>query len=182
MHRPIAVCCALLAVVAGALRAQVTSAATAPRSVPAPAEALLDRLVGDWSMVGQVRGRPVRYVLAARRVLAGRYIELHMTDVNQPPQYEARVFVGADTVAGRILVHWLDSFGATFSVPHGVGAIVGDTLQFQFAYTTGPFRDTFIYHGPARRWTFRLEAGDGRGGWRLFATYDVRPTERAPAR
>jgi hypothetical protein len=181
MLRRIAVSCGLLSVVVEASPAQVASAAAAPRSERVSAEDLLDRLVGDWSMVGQVRGRPVTYTVAARRVLAGRYVELHMTDVNQPPQYEARVFVGADTVPGRVLVHWLDSFGAAFSVPHAAGAIVGDTLQFEFAYRSGPFRDTFIYHGPGRGWTFRLEAGDGRGGWRLFAAYDVRPPERAPA-
>jgi hypothetical protein len=144
-------------------------------------EALLDRLVGNWQMVGQVRGRPVTYTLAARRVLSGRYVELHMTDVSQPPQYEARVFVGADTVPGHVLVHWLDSFGAAFSVPAATGQVVGDTLRFEFAYSTGPFRDTFVYRPTAGTWMIRLESGDSTGGWRLFAEYEVRPSAGPPS-
>jgi hypothetical protein len=36
---------------------------------------------------------------------------------NTPPKYEARVFIGPDTLAGRALAHWLDNFGAVYSVP-----------------------------------------------------------------
>lgn len=151
------------------------AAAQPPAGARPAADSLLDRLVGEWRMTGQVRGRSVTYALTARRVLADRYVELHMRDVARPPGYEARVFVGADTVPGRVLVHWLDSFGAAASVPHGTGRVVGDTLRFEFAYATGPFRDTFVHHGPGRGWTFRLESGDARGGWRPFAEYVVRP-------
>jgi hypothetical protein len=144
----------------------------------APADSLLERLTGDWHVVGQVGGRPANYTLVARRVLAERFVELHMTDVAQPPQYEARVFIGVDTVPGQVVVHWLDNFGGAFSVPAGKGSVVGDTLRFEFAYSTGPFRDTFVYHRAAGKWTFRLENSTSSGGWRPFAAYEV---ERVPA-
>lgn len=145
-------------------------------------EVLLDRLVGTWQMVGHVRGKPVTYTLDARRVLGGRYVELHMTDVQRPAQYEARVFIGADTAPGHVIVHWLDSFGAPYSVPHATGTAVGDTLRFEFAYSGGPLRDTFIYDAAAGRWTFRLVGGDGHGTWKPFADYEVKPSvSAAPA-
>jgi hypothetical protein len=175
---PLAVIFAALA----ALSAAAPAAGQAAQSTrPAVADSLLSRLVGTWRMTGEVRGRPAAYELVARRVLAGQYVELHMVDTARPPQYEARVFVGADTLPDRVLVHWLDSFGAAYSVPAATGGVVGDTLRFEFAYSSGPFRDTFVYDRPADAWTMRLESGDGRGGWRPFAAYAARRA-RAPAR
>jgi hypothetical protein len=143
-----------------------------PAALPT-ANMLLERLVGDWRMVGQARGRPVTYDLVAKHVLGGRYIELHMKDVARPAQYEALVFIGADTLPNRVLVHWLDSFGAAYSVPPGAGAVSGDTVRFEVPYHDRPFRDTFVFHPADRSWVFRLEASDGRGGWKTFAEYAV---------
>jgi hypothetical protein len=150
-------------------------AALASMAVPASAGAqnLLDQLVGDWRMVGTVRGNPATYTLVARRTLQDKYVELHMTDVSQPPRYEARVLIGEDTIPGRVIAHWMDAFGAAYSIPHATGSISGDTLRFTFNYTTGPFRDTFVFNRAAGSWHFLLESGDGRGAWRTFATYQV---------
>jgi hypothetical protein len=179
MTRSVVVAAVLLSSLGTPLAAQyprTDGSARAERQ--AAAETLLDRLVGDWLMVGEVRGRPVTYTLAARRVLGARFVELHMLDVNEPPGYEARVFIGADTLPGRILVHWLDSFGAAYSVPHGSGEVVGDTLRFEVPYPGETFRDLLIYHGNERGWTLQIEADDGAGGRRLFARYEVRPHGR----
>ncbi len=146
----------------------------------AASDSLLGRLIGEWRMSGQVRGKPVAYALAATWVLDHKYVELHMTDLGRPARYEARVFVGADTAPAHVLVHWLDGFGAAYSVPAGAGAIRGDTLEFTFQYSDGPFRDVWIYRGPAIGWHFRLEKGDGHGGWRPFAEYEVIPAKGTP--
>jgi hypothetical protein len=141
---------------------------------PAPtirAVTVLDNFVGTWTMSGTARGKPVAYDLEAKRILDGRYVELHMTDVQRPPKYEARVFIGEDTVANHIIVHWLDSFGAAYSIPHGTGTISGDTLIFHVPYSDGDFRDTFVYHRENRTWSFLLESSDGHGGWKLFAQF-----------
>jgi hypothetical protein len=180
MLRLFLVSCGLIASTTNALPAQAASESSAPAAARPSVEPLLDALVGDWSMAGQVVGHPATYDLAGRRVLGGKYVELHMTDVTRPPKYEARVFIGADTVAGRILVHWIDNTGAAYSVPPGTGTIAGDTLVFEIPYSTGPFRDTFTFDRRARIWTFRLESGDGKGGWRLFANYTVKTA--SPAR
>jgi hypothetical protein len=161
-----------------ALGATGASAQSTPAQHAAANGDLLDQLVGAWRIVGQVHGRPAAYAAEGRRVLGGRFVELHMTDVTMPPAYEARVFVGEDTTAGKVLVHWLDNFGAAFSVPAAAGTVSGATIRFEFAYSSGPFRDTFVYHRTAGSWTFRLESGDGTGGWRPFAEYEVQRPEK----
>jgi iron(III)-enterobactin esterase len=143
---------------------------------------LLDELVGEWRMVGQVRGQAVTYDVIARRILNGRFVELHMKDVARPAQYEALVVIGEDTLPRRVVVHWLDSFGAAFSIPHGEGTITGDTVQFEIPYRDGPFRDTFVFRRSERSWAFRLEASDPKGGWKLFAEYEVTSPATRPSR
>jgi hypothetical protein len=105
-------------------------------------------------------------------VLQHRFVELHMEDVEHtPPRYEARVFIGPDTVPGRLVGHWLDNFGAAFSVPPATGAAVGDSLTLDFPYRDGAFHDTFVYDPGTDTWTIRLDAADGTGRWKRFADY-----------
>jgi hypothetical protein len=123
-------------------------------------------------MRGTVRGRPATYRLEGTWVLQGRFVELHMEDVaNRPPRYEARAFIGPDTLPGHILAHWMDNFGAAYSVPPATGQAAGDSLTLDFPYPAGAFHDTFVYDRATDAWTMRLDAADGTGGWRRFAEY-----------
>lgn len=142
---------------------------------PAAADSLLHHLVGRWHMSGTVRGVLAESDLVGDVVLQGKFVRLHMTDRNQPPQYEAMVFLGVDSATSRLVAHWLDVFGAGYSVTLGMGERPrGSTLAFAFAYPDGPFRDTFTYDRATDTWRFLLENGDGRGGWSTFADYAVR--------
>jgi hypothetical protein len=153
-----------------------------PLAVPAqeitlredPRPPLLKQLDGEWLMKGDVLGKPVTYVLAAGPTLRARFTELHMRDTAEPPQYEARVFVGFDAESGDVIVHWMDDFGARYSIPHGTGRIDGSTLQFTFPYADGPFRDTFEFDQRNGTWHFRIEAGQPDGSWKHFARYEIR--------
>lgn len=133
------------------------------------ADALLDRLVGEWRMTGQVQGEPVTYAVTATRELGGGFVVLRLKDVAVPPQYEAHVYVGVDTAGTRVIAHWMDGFGAGASIPHGVGAVRGDTLVLTFAYASGDFRDTFTYDRATDAWHMRFESADRTRGWTLFA-------------
>lgn len=135
---------------------------------------LLKLLDGEWLMKGDVLGKPVTYLLVAGPTLRTTFTELHMRDLAEPPQYEARVFLGVDAENGDLIVHWMDSFGARYSIPHGTGRIDGSTLQFTFPYPDGPFRDTFEFDASNSTWHFRIEAGQPDGSWKHFARYDVR--------
>ena len=164
----------LSTVLAWLLLLACAGAAGAQQRSPAGMDSLLEHLVGRWEMSGTVRGEPATYDLVVTRVLGGRFVELHMTDVHQPPAYEARVFIGVDSARSCYVVHWLDAFGAPYSIPHGVGTATGDTIRFGFAYADGPFRDMFVYAPRTGGWYFRLESGDSIGSWRLFAEYQLR--------
>lgn len=134
------------------------------------------------TLTGTVGSRHVTYRLEAAWVLQHRFLELHMRDVaNTPPKYEARVFIGPDTLPGRVLAHWLDSFGAVYSVPPATGRVAGDSLTLDFPYPEGAFHDTFVYDSHSETWTIHLDAADGAGGWKRFAEYRApRPTGASP--
>ena len=157
-----------------ALLSSVPAQVHAQRPASAGVDSLLQRLVGTWEMAGTVRGKPQTYRLEAARTIRDKYVELHMTDVGQPAMYAARVFLGVDTATRHLIAHWIDNFGAGFSVPHAVGEMRGDTLQFTFAYDSGPFRDTFSYDRARNEWHFLLESGVAGGGWKLFGDYRVK--------
>jgi hypothetical protein len=137
-----------------------------------PAAPLLNQLVGHWAMQGIVRGKPVRYRLDAAWTLQHRFVELHMADAEHtPPQYEARLFVGPDTLPNHVVAHWLDNSGAAYSVPPATGRIQGDSLTLDFPYPEGSFHDSFVLNRATNSWTIRLDAADKAGGWKRFAEY-----------
>jgi hypothetical protein len=139
-----------------------------------PRPALLKQLDGEWLMKGDVLGTPVTYLLVAGPTLRARFTELHMRDVADPPQYEARVFLGFDAESGELIAHWMDDFGARYSIPHGTGRIDGSVMQFTIPYADGPFRDTFEFDQRNGTWHFRIEAGQPDGSWKHFARYEIR--------
>jgi hypothetical protein len=124
-------------------------------------------------MTGTVLGKPVEYRMDGRRAIQSRYVELRMIDVARPPQYEARVFIGTDTTDRGYIAHWLDNFGASFSVPHATGTARGDTISLLFPYSNGNFRDTFVYSDSTDSWYIRMETANGPR-WKLFAEYQVK--------
>jgi len=134
---------------------------------PAPLKAL----DGEWLMSGDVMGEPVTYRMVAGPTLQGAFTEIHMNDVQVPSQYEARVLIGYDTESGTVIAHWMDSFGAKYSVPHGSGSVSGNTVRFTIPYESGAFRDTFTHSPDTDTWLFVLEAAQPDGTWKHFARY-----------
>jgi hypothetical protein len=134
---------------------------------------LLQQLDGSWTMSGDVRGKPVTYSLEVKPSLLGAFTELRMQDVQVPAKYAANVYIGYDHTTKTVIVHWMDSFGAKYSIPHGTGDIKENTLQFTFPYEGGHFRDTFTFEPAAGYWTFVLESQQPDGSWKHFAKYKV---------
>lgn len=134
---------------------------------------MLKALDGNWVMSGDVMGKPVTYRMVAGPTLQGTFSEMHMIDVQVPPKYEARVFIGYDAGSQSLIAHWMDSFGARYSVPHATGETVGNIIRFTFPYKTGKFRDTFTYSADSATWLFVLEAQQPDGSWKHFARYKV---------
>lgn len=164
------------AAMAGAVVMLVAGAACADEAHPAIPERppALKALDGDWIMDGDVMGEPVRYRMAAGPTLQGAFTEIHMNDVQVPSQYEARVFIGHDGDSGNVIAHWMDSFGARYSIPHGTGTVSGDRIEFTLPYAHATFRDTFTHDAASDTWQFVIEAAQPDGSWKHFARYTVR--------
>ena len=139
--------------------------------------ALLRALDGHWVMTGDVLGKAVTYDMVASPTLQGSFTEMHMTDVNVPSEYEARVFIGVDPDNQVVIAHWMDNFGAKYSIPHGTGQISDNVIQFTIPYADGPFRDTLTFHPEDRSWSFVIEASQPDGSWKHFAHYDIRASQ-----
>jgi hypothetical protein len=134
---------------------------------------LLKALDGQWQMSGDVMGKAVTYKMQAGPTLQGAFTELHMNDVQIPSEYEARVVLGYDEESKTLIAHWMDSFGARYSIPHGTGHISNNIIQFTIPYEGGSFRDTLTYNPTAKTWLFVIEAAKPDGSWQHFARYSI---------
>jgi len=97
---------------------------------------ILRKLDGNWVATGDVMGKPVQYNVTSTPALQGQFTEISMNDVQVPSQYEARIFIGFDSESNQIIAHWMDSFGAQYSIPHGTGSISENTIEFIVPYWT----------------------------------------------
>lgn len=134
---------------------------------------LLRSLDGHWVMIGDVRGKPVKYTLNVAPILMGKYSELHMKDVNVPAKYEAKVIIGPSQDGDSLIVHWLDSFGASYSVPHGTGQTSKNAIEFSLPYSGGKFRDVLSKDNTKNSWSLNIEAEQKDGTWKHFAQYEI---------
>jgi hypothetical protein len=138
---------------------------------PSDDQAYLDALQGSWTVHGAVGKQPVTYSGRGQRVLNGEFLELHLLDTAQPPQYEADVFIGYDPKANDYIVHWLDRFGAGGARVVASGHREGDRLVVTFPYAEGDFRDTFTHDAVNGSWTLLLESKQKSGSWSTFANF-----------
>lgn len=92
-----------------------------------------------------------------------------MTDGKTPSEYSAEIYIGYDDAKKSYVVHWIDTFGGSFSETLGYGKREGEKIFFEFAYPDGLFRNIFTRDGTADTWTFVMQSSDGKGGWKLFA-------------
>ncbi len=136
-------------------------------------DTLLDRLAGEWTMSGAVRGRPATYTLRGEWVLAHQFLKLDMRDVNEPLAYQAMVYIGYDNASERYVAHWLDAFGGRFSETLGFGQRAGSAIRFVFEYPDGPFHTTFTLD-PQGAWSVEMQDRGPDGAWREFAHYALR--------
>jgi hypothetical protein len=143
---------------------------------PNPADkrpALLQALDGHWVMTGDVLGKAVTYDMVAAPILDATFTEVHMKDVQVPAEYEARVFIGVDSDSQVVIAHWLDTFGAKYSIPPGTGQTSEDAIQFTIPYADGPFRDTLTFNPENRTWSLVIESSQPDGSWKHFARYAI---------
>ena len=132
---------------------------------------LLQKLDGNWVAIGDIMGKPVQYDVVNTPALQAQYTEISMNDVQVPSQYEARIFIGFDSDSNQIIAHWMDSFGAQYSIPHGTGTLSENEIEFIVPYPSGSFKDKFVYSPADDSWTLHITAQKPDGSWQHFARY-----------
>ena len=130
---------------------------------------LLDNLVGEWKLVRKMQSRITQNVVKAEWVLNHQFFRIHMRDVENPPAYEATVFIGWDAMQERYVVHWLDVFGGRSSQTLGYGTRNGNTIKFAFAYPEHPFVNTFSWNPQDKTWNFMMQQKNPDKSWSVFA-------------
>jgi hypothetical protein len=128
----------------------------------------IDRLAGTWKLTRKIRGREEVNTVEATWVLNHQFLQIHMRDAAQPPQYEALLLVGYSHADKRYVAHWTDTWGGRFSAI-GSGERSGDSVEFKFQFPGGPFFNTFRWDPANRGWTFRMESVGADGKRSLFA-------------
>jgi len=128
----------------------------------------MDNLVGEWKVTMRGPGEVGENTLQAQWVLHHQFLELHLKDVANPPQYEALVHIGYSHADKKYVAHWCDTFGGKLSAV-GYGQRSGDSIEFRFEYPDGPFFNTFSWDAQRRRWSFRMESTKKNGERVLFA-------------
>lgn len=142
--------------------------AQSPRA-PVFSDDLLDNLVGEWKLVRKIQGRIAENVVKAEWVLNHQFFRIQMRDIENPPAYEATVFIGWDPAQERYVVHWLDVFGGKSSQTLGYGTRNGNTIKFAFAYPDHPFVNTFSWNPEAKTWNFLMQQKNPNKSWSVFA-------------
>jgi hypothetical protein len=150
----------------------VTAVAQSPRDQVFKDD-LLDNLAGEWKLVRKIRGRITENVVKADWVLNHQFFRIQMRDVENPPAYEATVFIGWDPMQERYVVHWLDVFGGRSSQTLGYGTRNGNTIKFTFAYPDQPFVNTFTWNPEAKTWNFLMQQKNPNKSWGVFAEDDL---------
>lgn len=137
-------------------------------------DVLLNKLQGGWLGKGQVGGDPVTYDFEITWELNHQFMQLAFTDVSQPPQYVAKVFIGYDCVLHQYLMHWMDNFGGRFSETLAYGEKSGDNIAFHFAYPDGPFINTLSHDPTEDSWKMKMTYQNKAGKWAVFGEVDLK--------
>src|SRR5712664_381277 len=140
-------------------------------------DALLDHMVGNWKLTGNVMGRAAEQNVSVEWVLNHQFLRIHEKD-NAPSStdrvpYEAMIMVGYDNASERYVAHWNHVFGGRFSETLGYGTRGGDEIRFVFEYPDGPFRTTFRWNPETHQWKWLMQQKNKSGQWTEFADFTL---------
>jgi hypothetical protein len=88
-------------------------------------ERLLDKMTGQWVMIGTIAKKPTTHDVDVDWVLKRQYIRIHEVsrdkDTSGGIGYEAWIYIVWDSNANEYAVMWLDNTVATNFAAYGVG-------------------------------------------------------------
>ena len=142
----------------------VVMAGPLPAQSPAPADPFLSRLIGNWTLTGEIGGKETTHDVSFSWALGHEYVAMHEVSrekaADGAPAYEAIAYLSRDPRTKEYVVLWLDNTAASNFEPHGVGptSIIGDSLPFVFHISpTDEFHTTFLYDRSADTWQWHMD-------------------------
>jgi len=132
---------------------------------------LLELLAGDWKITRTMGKEIAHSRMCAEWELNHQFLQLHMIDENEPPEYEAIVSIGYEYEISRYVIYWLDTFGGRYSL-NGYGARAGNSILFVFESRDGLLHNRFSYDAKSNSWHSRIDQRAHDGPWKLFLEDD----------
>lgn len=138
--------------------------------------ALLDKMIGRWTMTGTIGKAAATHDVDVDWVLNREYVRIHELsperDASGGPGYEAWIYIAWDPKNSEYAVMWLDNTVATNFAPEGIGHAKADgdrlPIIYKLADGTG-IRTTFAYDRAKDTWTWTIDNVDASGKTSPFA-------------
>ncbi len=149
----------LVAVCACAL----TAGAIASERQADPQKELLGKLVGHWTMSGNIGKSQTVHDFDASWVLNEEYVQIHEVShevkADGKPKYEAIILMVWDPKLKQFACMWLDTTGYGVFTQDGVGKGTpdGDKMPFFFGTKDDGIHTTFAYDRSKDSWTCEID-------------------------
>jgi len=135
----------------------------------ASAAALMNHLVGRWTMTGMLGGKRTIHDVDASWVLKREYVRFHEVSrqrgADGEPAYEAIVLLSWHVKTGEFMCLWLDNTAGGGLSPQGIarGPPSGDTIPLVFTLSQREsLHTTFAYDRSADTWRLTIDDITGR--------------------
>jgi hypothetical protein len=128
------------------------------------ASALMNHLVGRWTMSGTLGGKQSIHDVDANWVLKREYVQFHETSrkraADGAPAYEAIVLLSWHVKTREFMCLWLDNTAGGGLSPEGIarGPQAGDTIPLVFTLSKHEsLHTTFAYNQSADTWRLTID-------------------------
>ena len=146
-----------------ALLLSVLSVAAVQSKADEPA-ALMNHLVGQWTMMGTLGAKQSVHDVEASWILKREYVQFHEMSRERAadggPAYEAVVLLSWHVKTGEFMCLWLDNTAGGGLSPEGIarGRPSGDAIPLVFTLSQGEsLHTTFTYDPSADTWSLTID-------------------------
>ena len=154
----------------------VVPAVRAQNQATSAAEALMDKMTGQWVMTGTIGKKATTHDVDVDWVLKRQYIRIHEVSRDKDDSggigYEAWIYLVWDATKSEYAVMWLDNTAATNFGAEGIGHAKpdGDRIPFVFKFADGSgIHTTFAYDRAKDTWSWTIDNVDKSGKSSSFA-------------
>jgi hypothetical protein len=147
-----------------ALALSLLSMAAVQQSETDAAAALMNHLVGLWTMTGTLGGKQTIHDVHVNWVLKREYLQFHEVSrergADGGPAYEAIVLLSWYVKTSEFMCLWLDNTAGGGLSPQGIarGRQSGDTIPLVFTLSQSEaLHTTFVYNRSADTWRLTID-------------------------